>query len=410
MRTPPSTQHDAPIDAGDRAPRTLVIVSSDYGEMGAAMYFLQGIDLPEPPVVLLPDMLLAAAPMRSGLRLVRYGALADIWREIETFRPDVVALFSGYLLTIAPPFSLLKALVLMHRLRRRGVPVLTSDPFLGLLTSPRSLDFTSVLPQSRTLVPLAARSVAVALRLYLLKRHLRGCLHVYPAPIERLHGAHAAGSGMQGFFNPALVPVVAGRSSAVPARWIFVLSNVDFQMQHQSLGDAFVPHLLDRLRDAKRLGRVPVLVGTGPLIAAVRGAMVPDDEVEMHADTSYDTFMALLVQAEYAFFWNQYSFSLLHRVLRHQPAMFFDEGHMVRILPPLHDAGVRLFYDGWRPPLLAIDRALDATQLASMADDTHNNFVRIAEGMRQARTPLSLLRAAASAYQPHVADTPARRA
>jgi hypothetical protein len=121
----------------------------------------------------------------------------------------------------------------------------------------------------------------------------------------------------------------------------------------------------------------------------------------------YPEFMRHLMQAECAFYWNYYSFSIMHRVLAGLPVLFFGEGHMVQILPALREAGVRLFYDGWRPPLLQLQAPLAGEDVARRADETRLEFQRLAAGLRACDSPAGLLQRALSADQGSVLDAQA---
>lgn len=386
--------------------RVLVIVSTDYGELGNALHFLNGLNAGEAPVVMLPAALAHAVPPRPDLTLSVYETLADIRARIVAFEPDAVMFFSGYLLTVGKRFSVFNTLGLLQWLRGRGVTVLTSDPFLGLLSSPSALDFAPVLGGSNALLR-RVRSWTVALRLYVLRLRLRDVMHVYPAPIARLH---AGGRGVvrRGYASPpTLSDGGAEQRPGEAPSWIFVLSDIDYRMQLSEVGERFATQLCERLRDAVCLGRRPVLVAPPALLAAVGAQLGPDCGIEMRSRDSYPAFMAKLMAAEYAFFWNLYSFSLLHRVLARLPVMFFHEGHMVRILPALHEAGIRLFYNGWRPPLLAMDAPLREADLHHLAEETRARFDTVALGMRQCDEPLALLREALSANERNVVDAQA---
>lgn len=381
--------------------RLLVVVSNDYGELGNALYFLEGLSLPRPAVLMLPPALAKALPPRADFELQPYAAASDIKRQITAHEPDVVLLFSGYLLSVGRHVSILHTVLFLRWLRARRVPLLTSDPFLGLLGRPAELDFTSVLGGSSSLAK-RLRSQLLSLRLQLIGGQLRASTHIYPAPIERLGGGQHT-DRRRGYFNAAtLAPRPLGSEDDEATRWIFVLSEIDCRVQRAAHGPSFTVQLAQRLREAAALGGRVMLVAPESLVAELAAVLGPHPGIVMRSGMNYPGFMAALLAAEYAFFWNLYSFSLLHRVLARRPVLFFDEGHMVQILPALREAGIRLFYDGWTPPRLALDQPLEAARLGREARQATQHFSRLADGMRGCADPMSLLREALSADKPHV--------
>lgn len=385
--------------------RLLVIVSGDYGELGGAMYFLHGLGLTVPPTVLIPASLSHALSDRADMRVHSYRGFADIRQHVDSAPVDAVLLFSGYLLNIGARFSLVSALRLLHLLRRRALPVLTSDPFIGLIDSPAALDFTCVLGRDGSGLARRLRSWRLGLRLYWLKLQLRHCWHIYPSPIHRLHTAAARPLALS-YFNAAVSEEPPRKPAARPS-WIFVLSDIDCQMQMRGGAEHFPAALTDRLRETVQLGKHAVVVAPAALLDEVLGRMGACPDVSLVRNASYADFMHLLMAAEYAFYWNYYSFSIIHRVASELPVMFFEEGHMVHILHGLREAGIRLFYDGWRPPLLRLDTRLDPGDLAVRAGEARHQFHRITQGLRQCDSPAALLRQAQSADQGNVLDAQA---
>lgn len=389
--------------------RLLVIVSGDYGELGGAMYFLRGLGSRACATVLVPQSLRHALSSSGEMEVHAYASLADIEARLAAVRPQAVMLFSGYLLAIGRRYSLLNVLSLLRTLRRSGVPVLTSDPFIGLIDGPAALDFSYVLGTRGTALGRRVRSWHLALRLALLQRQLRGCWHIYPSPIERLHGPRDGGRAISYSNNPyplkrAPDSTSGEASGAEPASWIFVLSQIDWQVQVRTDGAGFVQSLAARLAEVASMGKRAVLIAPAGLLDALRDAASGEPRIVLVFNEGYAGFMQRLMEAEHAFFWNYYSFSVIHRVLAHLPVMFFDEGHMVHILPSLHDAGVRLFYDGWRPPLLDLSSALEAADIEQRAAEARRQFKRIAQGLGECETPLTVLRRVLSADQGNVLD------
>jgi hypothetical protein len=373
--------------AAPAATRLLVIVSGDYGELGGAMYFLDGLALATPATVLLPAALRQAHPPLAGIELRSYDSLADITRVIDEVRPELVMMFCGYLLTIGHRLTLLKAWWLRRLLKRRAIPVVTSDPFLGMLDSPRALRFASILqgPASGK-ASLAVRTLArlLSLRLYLMGRLFRDDIHIYPAPVDDL----ARGRRLP-YFNASRLRH-AGADDARTDSWLFVLSQIDYQMQCQRWGcDRFHVLLAARLAEAADAAPSVCLIGPPALIRALRPQL--PESVEMDSAASYRDFMARLSKARHAFFWNHYSFSIIHRVIARQTVFFFDEGHMVSILPSLRDTGIRTFYGGWTPPSLDMAQPLDPGTLESGAALTLLQFDRIATRLESGLRPGELV-------------------
>lgn len=373
--------------------RLLVIVSGDYGELGGAMYFLNGLSLASRPVLLLPAALKQPDLATAALDIRTYATLADIREVVKQFDPHTVMLFSGYLLTIGSRFSMFKALALFCMLHRRRVVILTSDPFLGMARGPTSLKFDEILRSCWHRNPIATWLLAriLALRIFLMHRQLRRALHIYPAPIDRGHLGPA--HRMMCYFNAA-VPASAGPDADaghMRPTWLFVLSRVDYDIQFQHYGAAFLDRLSSRLQDAARLGRRAVVIGPESLTVALRVRLNNEPDIELRSESAYSDYMRLIMGSEYTFFWNYFSFSVIRRVIAARPVFFFDEGHMVNILPALARIGVDSFYGGWKPPLLALGDVLEEERLTALAEDIRENFRRIRSRLESCPSPQALL-------------------
>lgn len=380
--------------------KLLVIVSRDYGELGNAMNFLERTPWETAPVLMLPVGMQEPGLAAGAFDIRRYDSLGEIEASVREARPDAVLLFSGYLLAIGRRFSLLHALQLLRFLRRRGTPVLTSDPFIGMVRSPLSLDFSVVLASQpgmghrlrRAFIALVSK--ALSLRIYLMSRALRDACHVYPAPIE---APPAGGRTLQlNYFNSDLAR--ASQADAVPPAgkpvWVFTLSRVDCLIQARRHGSTFVEHLAARLSEVAASGRQAVLVATPELAAQLQPMLADGADIVLRGEESYSRYMATLMAAEYAFFWNYFSFSIIHRVIAARPVFFFDEGHMVEILPALSQEGIRSFYGGWRPPLRRLSDPLPPEGLAADAQDVRLRFAAITERLGTGMAPVALVQRA----------------
>lgn len=374
--------------------RVLAIVSAHFGELSLARYFLGGLGVSPAPVMMVPASLRQPEEDGPDFAVRTYEELDDIVREVRRSDPQVVILFSGYLLTIGRRFSLHKAFRLLAMLRLRGVRVVTSDPFIGLVSNPWSLRFEKMFaprgkgsrdPVASILAPL------FAIRTWLIHLKLRRDGHLYAAPVA--HRFPVPGHRGYSFFNAAADRACAAAAEAVDATpaWLFVLSEVDFRYQSNRLGESFAPHVAARLRDAARPGRRVVMIGPAELIAALRGRVGADAGIELSEGPPHAEYMAGILRAERLFLWNYFSFSVLPRVLVNGPVHYFDEGHMVSVLPALGQAGIETYYAGWRPPLLRIDEPLDEARLGALAGEAREHFARIKARMAQGVAPKALL-------------------
>ncbi|MGV8932433.1 MAG: hypothetical protein ACOH1R_10055 [Luteimonas sp.] len=380
--------------------KILMIVSRDYGELGNAMYFLERTPLATAPVLMLPGGMKEPGLAAKDFDIRRYDSLKDIQAVVRETEPDAVLLFSGYLLAIGRHFSLLHALQLLLFLRRRGTTVLTSDPFIGMIRSPLSLDFSVVLASQPGMGPGLPRIVVVllskvlSLRIYLMYRALRDVCHVYPAPIQETSPGRPR---LQlNYFNPELERASQAQAEIACGKpvWVFTLSRIDCLIQSRRHGSDFIEQLAARLIEVAASGRRAVLVGTPELAAQLRPMLPTDADISLRGEESYSLYTTTLMAAEYAFFWNYFSFSIIHRVIASRPVFFFDEGHMVDILPGLSHEGIRSFYGGWRPPLRSLSDPLRAETLAADALDVQTQFAAITARLRSGMTPLALLQLA----------------
>jgi hypothetical protein len=373
--------------------RLLVIVSCDFGELGSALYFLHGLPSKTRPVLLLPAALNQHEVTEGVCDEHAYNSLADIAGIIEKTAPDTVILFSGYLLNIGKRFSLINAWALLRLLRRRGCRVITSDPFLGLARRASSLQFDEVISSSWHYGRINAWLMArlLALRIYILYRQLRHLPHIYPAPIKPDRAREAGMSYFSAASCTAQLPLNdTGKPGSQPI-WLYVMSRVDYAIQTQRLGNTFPLWLADRIREALCQGKRVAVVGPVELARVLRLQLAQSDDLELLSETSYRSYMNLIEQAEYAFFWNYFSFSIIHRVIRCQPVFYFDAGHMSSILPALNQIGIDSFYDGWKPPLLSMDKTLDIAQLAEAAADCEQHFEYLTARLSQGDSPSTLL-------------------
>lgn len=139
------------------------------------------------------------------------------------------------------------------------------------------------------------------------------------------------------------------------------------------------------------------MIGPRPLIEDLRARLGAAPGIELRENVAYADYMASIVGAGRVFLWNYFSFSVLHRILAGGPVHFFDEGHMVSVLPELEQAGIDTYYAGWRPPLLDVAEPFDEVRLDRFAQETRARFAQIKERMAAGMSPSALLEAVSAA-------------
>ena len=112
--------------------RLLFVVNNDYGELSHAMSCLVGQEFASRAAILLPDILYSSHKDVLPIRTYHYASLDDILTRVEMWNPDIVFLFSGYLVIGNRLLSWKSLARLVRHLRDRGCRIVTSDPFLGL--------------------------------------------------------------------------------------------------------------------------------------------------------------------------------------------------------------------------------------------------------------------------------------
>ena len=205
------------------------------------MYFLHGRSIANRTTLLLPPHLWAANKEGLPVRTGQYTTQEHLMRTIDAENPDIVFLFSGYLLPMHKLLSTQELDGIIRHLRNQGCRVATYDPSWELMSIPHMALRTHYLEESQSGAFVKHALYAMArLAFRTLNRSseiLKDVLHVYPAPISTEHVRSVS------FFNPSLLgaqavlnkdvlaqpPTGARIRSAQRPYWLFILASEDYK-------------------------------------------------------------------------------------------------------------------------------------------------------------------------------------
>lgn len=378
-------------------PRSLIVTSAQHGELGLAISFVRGQALAAGARLQVPAALRAVHAKALPAETSSYTCLEDIAALVESYAPDVLLVFSAYMLARDGLATDQAVDALLRTVRDRGCVVVTSDPWLGLA---RRLKWTQI---DRSMV-IARRNAQHPLLAWLEARFrraprtpvvdlpiLEATTHLYPTSIPACDDETPRVS----FFNPASVRE-AGRPTARPDRsperpeWLFVLSPDDVHVQSREVGLAeFTTYLFALLRHALAADRHAVLVAPPRISRRVKMAL--GGAVEVMMPCPFRVLEARLLGAEYVFSWNAFSFVNFVRVVNGLSVFSFDRGYTARILQPYYDLAVQSHLGGREPKYLDQRQLFSGYVLAHLAKTQVADLEEVRAAWRTSPTPDDIL-------------------
>ncbi|MFL6247112.1 MAG: hypothetical protein ACJ74H_13860 [Thermoanaerobaculia bacterium] len=388
--------------AGDdqRAP-VLFILDNDYGELTTVLYLILGQECFRHARILLSPRLYQnngdVLPGRIGL----WTSERDLADSIDALKPGVVIFASAYLM---PVHNLLTAEAI-ERLcalaRRHNAVVVTADPFLGLLTqwSGRLQQLISIdIPENAGEHLRAVKQSADRMlhnKLSEVEGVLRDLPHLYPSYTDMdCVETFASDSRNVSFFNDTLLlpPHVAPTGPASTPHWMFVISEADYSTQYMSLGNArFARVVANLLAQTARLGRHAIFVGPAELLDLVTPELPADERIHLVRFCSFRRLMSLLLSAEYSFYWNVVSHSILMQLWNGRPVILFNRGHLARAVRPIYERVIAWYYQGCEPPYLDDHAELSLPALEHAVAAHAERRSQITERFRRAPSPAAVL-------------------
>ena len=388
-----------PVRTGNEA-RALLVVSKDYGELGLAISLLRGQEFASRARVLLPHRLFSDNKNTLPVSASPYAGLKDVLGAIAAHEPDLVFLLSGYLLEWDRLLARNSLDTLVRHLGERGCRVLTSDPFLGLAphVTASQIDTQMVLSGHglwRGLLPRLLLRLQGSKSRLLRVPSLEHVVHLYPTSTP--DSGYQDGVTRFSFFNPTLIrPAEADRGRSPGdrgdqrLRWLFILSSTDFHCQRALFGlsgfTRLVANLLQRTLDA---GRHPTLIAPRSIVEILSDFFY--DKADLLPFCPFAEFESRLLGAEYVFFWNAFSYSMLPRLANQLPMFVFDRGHLARTIEPFYQVALSAHFAGWVPAYLDQSQPLDPRTLADLAERQRLGTRAIRERWQSSPTPDDLV-------------------
>lgn len=321
----------------------LFLLSADFGEYAAANVLSRG--QPFETRFALPAPLAAYA---SGFPV--YKSPGDIERIVDGLWPDIVVLASGYLYAINGLFGPQALAELITRLRKRGIAVATTDPWLRIWKARPEARFTI-----RSIRQDGVDAAAQSRKVLELQRRLEGILgelpHLFAVPCDQGYAA----------FNPrfASVPMERGRE------WLFVLSREDFALAANA---GFFDALEARVRELLAAGNFARFIAPPSLARFVEERFGTEPRVAFSGFTGFADFEAAIRQARVVAYWNVLSASLLYCLYYGVAPVFFGQGHQARVCEGLYEHAVQQVYCGQAPQILDLAQPLAGGEFQELAE------------------------------------------
>ena len=321
--------------------RCLFALSADYGEFVTANLLSRG--QPFERRFALPPSLAAQAGALDGA--AAYASPDELRAIVARERPDAVVLASGYLFAINGLFGPEALAALLAELRDGGIALATTDPWLRFLALNAGARLTIHSVRQGGID--AAQSEKVRALQRRLEAVLRDVPHLLavPAPL-----AHAC-------YNPAF----ARQPQPAGDEWLFVLSQQDLNYLSP---ESFFPTLRERLIELLKNPRNRLRF-IGP--PALGRFLAEFPAVEYLGLTSFAAFEAALLRARVVAYWNALSATALYCLYHGVAPFFFGRGHQAMVCEGLYEHAVEYVYRGEAPPMLALQKPLEADAGALVA-------------------------------------------
>lgn len=411
LSTLPNGQQEEPGSASEGS-RVLFILDNDFGELTTVLYLVLGQQTFRNARILVSPRLYDSNHDALPGRLDVWHSAEELTAVLGCFEPRVVVFASAYLLPVHGLLSAEQLGELCEQARRLGALVVTADPFLGLISqwSSRGLqELISIdIPKDASHELVALKKMGDALlhsALGAAEKVLRTVPHLYPSftDMSGLEPAEGDQRNLCFFNNALLLPPGLAAAGADPRsgdlgagddipHWMFLISLVDYQSRSMFVGSLeFARTVAHLLAQTARLGRRAIFLGPSELIDLIRLVQPADDRIQLLSFCSFRRAMSLLLTAEYSFYWNLVSHSILMQLWNGRPVILLDPGHLVRAIPEIYPRILAWYYQGWEPPFLDPQADLSLASLQEAVGPHASRREDIMARFRRAPSPTELL-------------------
>ncbi len=407
---PGHTKSSANIEDDGEQPadnaRMLFILDNDFGELTTVMYLLLGQEWADHIMVQLPERLYQANSEAFPGRTFCYQSMEDLEQAVDAFSPDIVFLCSGYLFCMHDICSNQTLEMFVDFLVERDCKVVTADPFLGVLSQQPISSLISIDVPDASDLELPAhvfqhlesvkkeQDEQIVKQLAGAEKILRNHLHLYPAYAKPNPTQLCEIKARElAFFNPNLLYNRSLEPDAgTKPHWLFILSATD--LEGQSMFEAvhgFREIVVRLLQQAVEAGRRPIFVAPEKFIRELARALRGQEGVELLSFCSFTRLVSLLLTAEYAFYWNSVSHTILLRSFNGLPVILFDRGHLVRNVEAIYEPVVQRYYQGARPIYMDHHQPLTLASLDRATADFKKNAEQMGRDFQRAPAPGALV-------------------
>ncbi len=385
-------------------PKTLFILDNDYGELTTILYLIQGQSCFSNSKLVLSPRVFQKNRNVLPERVAMWETEEDLENHLTSFQPDVLVLAAGYLI---PVHNLLtnEALERICRLATdQNTTVITADPFLGLLSEWSSKGLNNII--SIDIPTDADENLEMMKRRADLKLHtelaganayLKDFHHLYPT-YTNMEGVDVFRSDEKNrsFFNDQLVipDELQTPNSADKPHWVFIISEVDFQTQSMHLGvPKFITIVLELLTQGAKLDRKIIFLGPSSLIEILHASEATAGyDIHLFNFGAYEIVMSLLLTAEYSFYWNVVSHTILIQLWNGRPVILLDKGHLARSIPSLYERVIAWYYQGWEPRYFDQNDPISLEKLADYREEHAKQKAALMKAYRRAPSPENLFK------------------